>query len=171
MRTPGKPALIAVFGYVDDLLRALKSLENRGMECLVYSPSGASEIQRVLKKGPSPVRYYTFCGGLFGLVSGISLAVYTVLQWKFVVSGKPVIPWIPFVIVGFEFLILCGFLVSFAGLLIHMGLPRFNLPAHYDPRFSDDRFGLLVVYKAMERENIRGLLKEAGAEEIRDVQG
>jgi hypothetical protein len=171
MRTPEKPALMAVFSYVDDLLRALKALENLGTECTVYSPSGASEVRQTLKKGPSPVRYYTFFGGLFGLVSGFSLAVYTVLQWKFVVSGKPVIPWIPFVIIGFEFLILCGFLISFAGLLIHAGLPRFKLPAHYDPRFSDDRFGLLVYYSGMERDTLSVLLKEAGAEEIRHVQG
>jgi hypothetical protein len=166
-----KPAVMAVFRYADDLLRALSALETLGTEVMVYSPSGASEVQRFLKKGPSPVRYYTFFGGLFGLISGFSLAVYTVLQWKFVVSGKPVIPWVPFVIVGFEFLILCGFLISFAGLLIHAGLPRFKLPVHYDPRFSDDRFGLLVYYKGRERDPISLLLTEAGAEEVRHVQG
>jgi hypothetical protein len=171
MRTQEKTALLAVFSYGDDLLRALKALENLRTACTVYSPSGAAELRDILKKGPSPVRYYTLFGGLFGLVSGFSLAVYTVLQWKFVVGGKPVIPWIPFVIIGFEFLILCGFLISFAGLLIHAGLPRFKLPVHYDPRFSDDRFGLLVYYGEMERDAIRALLKNAGAEEIRHVQG
>jgi hypothetical protein len=165
------PALMGIFSYVNDLLGALKTLEKRKLEFVVYSPSVTWEVQEALKKGPSPVRYFTLFGGLFGLVFGFALAVYTVLQWRFIVSGKPVIPWIPFVIVGFEFLILCGVLVSFAGLLILCRLPRMKLPDHYDPRFSDDRFGLLVYYSQPEREAIASLLKRAGAEEVHEIQG
>jgi hypothetical protein len=98
-------------------------------------------------------------------------SIPAVLKQKFTVSGKPIVPWIPFVIVGFEFLILFGVLLSFAGMLIHSRLPQRALPAYYDPRFSDDRFGLLIVCRQDEREKIAGLLKEAGAEEIHDIAG
>ncbi len=131
----------------------------------------SEEIKEALQERPSPVRYYTLFGGLFGLISGFSLAVYTVLQWKFIVSGKPIIPWIPFVIIGFEFLILFGVLISFAGMLIHSRLPRLRLPAYYDPRFSNDRFGLLIYAARAEGGKIADLLKEAGAEEIHDLEG
>jgi len=164
-----EPALMGIFSYADDLLKALNGLEESRARFIVYSPSNVAEIQDALKKGPSPVRYFTLFGGLFGLISGFALAVYTVLQWRFIVSGKPIIPWIPFVIVGFEFLILCGVLVSFIGLLLLCRLPQKKLPDHYDPRFSDDRFGLLIYYTHPERERISGLLKEAGAEEIREI--
>jgi hypothetical protein len=166
-----KPALMGIFIYVDDLLRALKAVKEAHLNFTVFSPSATPDVQEALNKGPSPVRYYTLFGGLFGLASGFSLAVYTVLQWRFIVSGKPIIPWIPFVIVGFEFLILSGVLVSFAGMLIHTRLPRLHLPDHYDPRFSDDRFGLLIYYLPMEREKIAGWLKESGAEEVHDFAG
>ena len=139
-----KRALMGIFIYLDDLLAAIKALKGNGRELTVFSPSASEEIKEVLKESPSPVRYYTLFGGLFGLFFGFSLAVYTVLQWKFIVSGKPIIPWIPFVIVGFEFLILFGVVISFVGMLIHSRLPRRRLPVYYDPRFSDDRFGLLV---------------------------
>ena len=170
-RAIARPALMGIFIYLDDLVGALKAVKKADLDFTVFSPSAAPEVQEALDKGPSPVRYYTLFGGLFGLVSGFSLAVYTVLQWRFIVSGKPIIPWIPFVIIGFEFLILCGVLISFAGMLIHTRLPRMHLPTHYDPRFSDDRFGLLIYYPPMEREKIAGLLREAGAEEIHDFTG
>jgi hypothetical protein len=164
-------SLMGIFVNDQDLLKALEALKERKEDCTVFSPWAQESIQEVLKKGPSPVRYYTLFGGLLGLCSGFALAVYTVLQWRFVVSGKPIIPWIPFVIIGFEFLILFGVLSTFAGLLINGRLPRWRLPASYDPRFSGDRLGLLVSYGPLEREKIEGLLKEAGAEEIHDVAG
>lgn len=166
-----KQSLMGIFIYLDDLLRALQAVKGTGLDFTVYAPSSSREIREALQQRPSPVRYYTLFGGLFGLVSGFSLAVYTVVQWRFVVSGKPIIPWIPFVIIGFEFLILFGVLSSFAGMLIHSRLPRLHLPAHYDPRFSNDHFGLLIYYPPSEREKIAGLLREAGAEEIHDHQG
>ena len=171
MNKTAGPAMMGIFSYVDDLLGALKALKENKREFVIYSPSVTWEVQEALKKGPSPVRYFTLFGGLFGLVSGFALAVYTVLQWHFIVSGKPIIPWIPFVIIGFEFLILCGVLVSFVGLLILCRLPQKKLPDHYDPRFSDNHFGLLVYYSQPERETIAGLLKGAGAEEVHEVQG
>jgi hypothetical protein len=161
---------MGIFTYLDDLLGALKALKGTGLEFTVFAPSASEEVQEVLKERPSPVRYYTLCGALFGLFSGFALAVYTVIQWKFIVSGKPIIPWIPFVIIGFEFLILFGVLFSFFGLLIHSRLPRLRLPAYYDPRFSNDRFGLLIYPAQAEGEKIADLLKEAGAEEIHDVE-
>ena len=163
------PGIMGIFIYLDDLLSALKALEEKGLDLTVYSPSAQEEIQEALRQDPSPVRYYTLFGGLFGLISGFILAFYTVLQWKFVVSGKPVIPWIPFVIVGFEFLILFGVFISFAGMLIHSRLPRRRLPVYYDPRFSDNRFGLLVACSFKDRERLAGLLREAGAEEIHEL--
>lgn len=150
-------------------MAAIKALEGKGLELTVYSPSAHEEIKEALRQNPSPVRYYTLFGGLFGLISGFFLAFYTVLQWKFVVSGKPIIPWIPFVIVGFEFLILFGVFISFAGMLIHSRLPRRRLPAYYDPRFSDNRFGLLVACSSKDRGKLAGLLQGAGAEEIHDL--
>lgn len=170
-KTTARRALMGIFTYLDDLLGALKAVKEAGLEVTVLAPSASAEVQELLKEGPSPVRYYTLGGGLFGLFSGFALAVYTVIQWKFIVSGKPIIPWIPFVIVGFEFLILFGVVFSFFGLLIHSRLPRLRLPAYYDPRFSNDRFGLLIYAAQAEREKITALLQEAGAEEIHDVAG
>lgn len=161
---------MGIFPYLDDLLRALESVKELKKDYTVFSPTARHEIKEAVGMKPSPVRYFTLFGGLLGAISGVSLAVYTVLQWKFIVSGKPVIPWAPFVIVAFEFTILFGVLITVIGMLLTTRLPRFRLPSYYDPRFSKDRFGIMVPCDDNEREKVKKLLEDAGAEEIHEVQ-
>jgi hypothetical protein len=164
-----KPALMGIFAYLDDFIEALQALKQAGMDFTAFTPIPRREIREALSMKPSPVRYFTLFGGAFGIISGLSLAVFTVLQWKFIVSGKPVVPWVPFVIIAFEFCILLGVLITLTGLLINIRLPRLHLPHYYDPRFSVDRFGVLVPCTEISLEEVSKMLTEAGAEEIHEV--
>ncbi len=168
-RTIPKPALMGVFAYLDDLVAALEVLKKADLDFTVFTPLPRHEIREAVPMKPSPVRYFTLFGGIFGTISGFALAVYTVLQWKFIVSGKPVVPWIPFVIIGFEFTILLGVLITLTGLLLNLKLPRLHLPPYYDPRFSIDRFGVLVRCTEAAHEEVSKMLTEAGAEEVHKV--
>jgi hypothetical protein len=168
--TMPKLALMGIFAYLDDLVQALEALKRANLDFTVFTPIPRHEIREALSMKPSPVRYFTLCGGLFGIISGLALAVFTVLQWKFIVSGKPVVPWVPFVIVAFEFCILLGVLITLTGLLINIRLPRLRLPHYYDPRFSVDRFGVLVPCTEITLEEVSMMLTEAGAEEIHEVE-
>lgn len=166
-----KPAVVGIFAYLDDLLRALENVKNSGRRFQVFSPVNRHEIREALGMKTSPVRRFTLFGGIAGLISGFGLAVYTVLAYKFIVSGKPIIPWVAFVVIGFEFTILFGVLITLAGILINAGIPKLRLPPHYDPRFSSDHFGLVVACGDDEREELRRMLQESGAKEVHDVQG
>jgi hypothetical protein len=165
-----KPAFMGIFAYLDDLVEALEVLRRANLDFTVFTPIPRHEIREAVPMKPSPVRYFTLFGGVFGIVSGLALAVYTVLQWKFIVSGKPVVPWVPFVIIAFEFCILLGVLITLTGLLITIKLPRLNLPPYYDPRFSVDRFGVLVRCTEVTQEEVSKILREARAEEIHEVR-
>ncbi|HAA03202.1 MAG TPA: hypothetical protein DCZ69_11845 [Syntrophobacteraceae bacterium] len=165
-----QPALVAVFAAVDELLAALDALKTgRFTVHTVYSPVPLHEIGDVLDLPRSPVRFFTLTGGILGILAGMGLTVYTCLQWKFIVSGKPVIPWIPAVVVGFEFCILIAILFNLIGLLTQTRLPKLRRPEHYDPRFSRDRFGLLVLYPEGERQTLSTMLRECGAEEVHEA--
>lgn len=167
-----KPQALGIFIYLDDLLEALRLMKSRGGRIQkVYSPIHSEEILQALETKPSPVRFATLLGGIGGLLGGLGLAVYTFLEWKFVTSGKPTPPAVPLVVVGFEMTILLGFLATLVSMWILCLMPRTKLPDHYDPKFSDDRFGLLVESEAMDEQEIVGLLKAAGAEEVRLVSG
>lgn len=167
-----KQEVLGIFIYLDDLLEALELMKSRGGRIQkVYSPIHSEEILQALGTKPSPVRFATLLGGIGGLLGGLGLAVYTFLEWKFVTSGKPTPPAVPLVVVGFEMTILLGFLATLVSMWILCRMPRTRLPDHYDPGFSRDRFGLLVESEAMDQQELIGLLKAAGAEEVRLVSG
>ena len=167
-----EPALLGIFPYLDDLLAALRNAKKEGFKILtVFSPIHFSEIQQILGHKPSTVRYLCLAGGILGGVSLVSLAVYAHLSFRLVTGGKPILAWVPFVVVFFEGTVLLAVIFAVAAWILKGRLPRVRLNPAYDPRFSEDRFGILVGYQGEEREAIRKLLMDAGAEEIRDVAG
>jgi hypothetical protein len=164
-----QPAFLGIFSYLDDLVQAVETLRAANLDFTVFSPTARPEIRAAIRMKPSAVRYFTLCGGLLGIISGLALAVYTVLQYRFIVSGKPIVPWIPFVVIAFEFCILLGVLITLTGLAITAKLPRLHLPPAYDPRFSVDRFGVLVPVVKIAPAEISAILTKAGAVEVREV--
>ncbi len=162
-----KKGVLGIFPYLDDLLAALEALKKDGWKVhTVFSPVPRPEIQEALGIKPSPVRYFTLIGGITGSITGFSLACYSNLKWSLITSGKPVLAWIPFVVIGFEFTILFGVLATIVGWLLQARLPRFRFPSHYDPRFSEDRFGILVFGEGGEVAVIKELYCKAGAESV-----
>ncbi|MBI5015478.1 MAG: DUF3341 domain-containing protein [Deltaproteobacteria bacterium] len=164
------PALLAIFARPQELEAALGAVQGRGLPFTVHSPVHGADLLGRLNLPPSPIRFVTLAGFFAGTASGLGLCAFTALRWGLIVSGKPVLSWVPFTVVAFELSILLGVLSTLGALLVLGRLPRFRLPGYYDPRFSSDRFGLLVLAGAgSEAESLRAALHEAGAEEVRDV--
>ncbi len=84
------------------------------------------------------------------------------------------LPAVPWVIVLFEGTVLLAAISSVIAWIVMGGLPRIRYKsgqsAGYDPRFSEDRFGILVSCTDGARPD-HGNPQEAGAEEVRDVAG
>lgn len=171
-KASGQLKLVGIFSYFDDLLSAIRAAKEKKLRIrTVYSPTPHHEIREALGvAGLSSVRVYTLAGGILGALSGVGLTLYTCAQWMFVVSGKPPLPAVPTVIVAFEFTILLAVLFTVAGLLINARLPRYKLPGEYDPRFSEDHFGVVVLCAESDRRNVEQILMESGAEEIHEVR-
>lgn len=159
--------LQGIFAYVDDLLAALGALHERQLTIVaVHSPVPNPKIAALMAPQASPIRLFTLTGGILGIITGFGLSVFTAMQWRFVVSGKPPVPRVPYVIESFEFCILFAVLFTVAGFLLLARLPRFTLPASYDPRVTEDRFSVLVRCSPAEHEAVSRLLHEHGAEEV-----
>ena len=162
--------LQAIFAFHDDLLSALRTVREKNIVLqAVHSPVRNAEITALTANQGSPVRFITLCGAILGITTGFGLSIYTAWQWKFIVSGKPPVPIVPYVIEAFEFCILFGVLFNVAGMLLLSRLPRRTLPAHYDARVSQDRFSILVNCRPEACESVRKILHDAGAEEIHDI--
>jgi len=164
------PAVVGVFAYLDDVVAAVAALKARGVTQLtVYSPVPRHELDEVLARPESPVRRFTLFGGLAGVSFGFFYAIATSLDWPLVVGGKPIVSVPPFVVIGFETTILLGALATVAGMLLNAKLPRLGRSPGYDPRFSNDRFGIVAYGGPALLETAREVLGASGAEAVRDV--
>ncbi|HDY89404.1 MAG TPA: DUF3341 domain-containing protein, partial [bacterium] len=135
----------------------------------LYSPVPLHELDDVIDKKQSKIRWFSLAGALFGFTLGWVLTLYTSFEWNLITGGKPVASIPPYIIVAFEFTILFGALFTFIGLFVTSKLPRVSLFSEYDERFSVDKFGIFVECSDEESPDIKNLMESLGAEEVHSV--
>jgi hypothetical protein len=161
--------VVGVYAHVDTTVRALEELRAKGYHDLsVYTPVPVHEIEDVMERDRpvSRVRLFTLIGALTGTLSGFTLTIWSSMQWGLVVGGKPVASIPPFVVIAFEMTILFGGLATLIGMVVLGRLPRFKPSAAFDPRFTNDRFGVVVNCAPERSGSVREILERAGAEEV-----
>jgi hypothetical protein len=161
----------AVFGHLDCLVDAIDAMKRAGHKNFtVTSPLPRHEIDALIYEGrPSPVRWFTLAGALFGGISGFTLCSLTHVNWPMIIpAGKPLVSIPPFIIITFEGTVLFGCLFTFIGMLYHCGLPMSDeLPELDDPRLSDDVFSVIVEgLDAGTASTVRSTMLSAGAIEV-----
>jgi len=159
--------LVGSFRHLDSLLEAIERLRQAGQRNLrTLSPVPHHAIDEALAKPPSPVRFFTLVGCLLGAITGLVLTIATSLHYPLITGGKPIISIPPFLIIVFELTILFGGLLTLGGMLLNARLPRVHILPAYDPRFSEDRFGLWVRCEDKDFDAVSALLRGAGAEDV-----
>jgi len=160
-----KRHVLGLFPDENRTVTTLEALEASPWEVdRVHSPFPSHKILDSLKLKTSRVGYFTLIGGILGFLTGFGLAIYTATQWNIIVSGKPIVAWIPFVIVGFEFTILFSVFGNVLGLLVQGRLPDFKGLDQYDPRCSADHFGIVVQCEEGEQEKLVQFFESHGGE-------
>ncbi len=171
--TPG--AMKGVFAHLDCLVEGIDQLKQAGIEdFVVTSPLPRHEIEEQIYGGePSPVRWFTLTGAIFGGTSGFTLASITHLNWAMIIpAGKPLVSIPAFVIITFEATVLFGCLFTLIGLLVNCRLPATDLQYEVkDPRFSDDKFGIIVNGLTEQTAGkAREILQRVGAIEVSGME-
>jgi hypothetical protein len=161
----------AIYAHLDSLLTGIDRLKRAGVNGFdVVAPLPRHEILDILYEGkPSPVRWWTLTGALSGMTSGLLLASLSHLAWPMVnPAGKPSVSLPPFAIIMFDSTILAGALFTLIGMFLHSGLPAFFLDkAVADPRFTDDKFGIVFTGAAKgDAAKLVELLQKSGAIEV-----
>ena len=183
---PTTETVLGVFAYVDTTVRALEELHAKGYHDLtVYTPVPVHEIEEVLERDRpvSRVRLFTLIGGLTGIASAFLITIWTSLLWGLVTGGKFLkcpapFTWClpteisgaslpPFFIIAFELMVLFGGVATLIGLVLLARLPRFRRTPTFDPRFTNDRFGVAVHCAAERTASVREILQRAGVDEVR----
>src|SRR5918996_1720823 len=171
--------VVGVFAHVDTTVRALEELKAKGYHDLtVYMPAPVHEIEEVMERDRpvSRVRFFTLVGGLTGVAAAFIISIYTSLVWGLVTGGKYLqytsqgvagssLP--PFFIIAFELMVLFGGVATLIGLVLLARLPRVRPTRTFDPRFTNDRFGVAVHCQPDRSASVRQILGAAGADEVR----
>ncbi len=164
----GEQGVLGVSPYLDVTLGAIHGLRGSGFHDLrVFSPSPYHEIDEALESGNSIVRFFTLIGGILGCMCGFLLTILTSIDWPLMTSSKPIVSIPPYVIIAFELTVLLGALATLLGLLVNARLRRPSPKAMYDPRFSEDRFGILVRCEKEDIAKVEEILKSSEVEEVR----
>src|SRR5215472_6303211 len=161
-----RAGVVGVFGSIDAALLAVRELKSKGYANLtVYSPTPHHELEEALDQGISPVRLFTLLGALTGCAFGFYYAIGTSLDWPLITGGKPIVSLPPFIVIGFECTILIGALSTVAGMFLNARLPKLREAAGYDPRFSNDKFGVVAFGGPAQVATAEQIMRAAGAEE------
>ncbi len=163
----GKTKVMAIFSSHEHFLKSVRKVYEAGYHVVeAFSPLKIKEVSDILHKPKSPVRLWTLFGAILGIVCGYTLAIATANTNKLIVGGKPPTAPIPYTIVGFEMLILFGTLATLIGLLYHSRLYKKRIHPYYDPRFSKDKYGILIACESNELNDLREVVLSENAEEF-----
>jgi ActD protein len=167
---PPTPGVLGVFAHLDATLDAIGQLKagGKGDDIAVYSPMANQHIEDALDRPVSSVRMYTLVGGIAGCAIGAWLTLYMSNDWPIQVGGKPIGSIPPYVVIMFEMTVLFGALNTLIGVALNaLRSARRQGTIPWDPRFTNDKWGVFVPCAPAESSAMEQLLKRCGAEEVR----
>lgn len=167
----GQKAIVGVFSYLDDTLKAIRKAKEANLDYRVYSPTLRHEIEEATMPQKSPVRRFTLVGGVTGLTCGFTLAIVCALDWPLRVSAKSIVSPPGFFVIGYECTILFGALATLLALLHFCRLPNILRKVGFDPRFSNDKFGVVIGCESNQVDEVKQKLIDSGADEVQVRDG
>ncbi len=161
---------VGLFGGPKAALAAAAKLKGAGFQTPeLLSPIPIHGVEEVLGKKKSVIKRFTFFGALTGGISGFLLAAVTAVMYVHPTGGRPIIALPPFLIITYELTILFGIVATVLGFFISARLPAFRERV-YVPEAAVDKFVVAVACDSdQSRQKAESILREAGAEEIRQV--
>jgi hypothetical protein len=81
-------------------------------------------------------------------------------------SAKNVVSIPAFFVPGYEWTILFGGLGTLMSILVFCRLPSVCRAAGYDPRFSNDKFGVVVACAGNQVDDVKRRMLDSGADEV-----
>jgi hypothetical protein len=166
----GNKVVVGVFSFLDDAMDAVREAKRNDLDYRVYSPVPNHDLEELTYPEKSPVRLITATGAITGLIGGFALAILCSLDYPLRVSAKDIISPPGFVVIGYECTILFGALATLAAMFHFCKIPDVFRKIGYDPRFSQDKFGVVIGCESARVDEVSEKLRQCGAEEV-DIRG
>ena len=143
-------AWLAEFATPAALVAAARELHGRrGVTLQAYTPFPVDELDELGLPGGRRIALTVLLAALAGAVLGYGVQYWTaVIDYPYLVGGKPMHAWPAFIPVTFELAVLFGAFAGFLAIIWGCGLPRPHHPLFDVQAFSlasRDRFFLLVA--------------------------
>ena len=167
----GTKAVVGVFTYVDDAALAVKAAQTKKLDFKVYTPTYIPELDHLADTKRSKVAMFSITGALTGITAGFTLAILCGMDWPLRVSAKDIVAPPAYIVIGYETMILFGAIFTLLGLLHFCRLPDIFRKIGYDPRFSDDKFGVVIGCEPEQLDEVKLCLEKSGADEVRVEDG
>jgi molybdopterin-containing oxidoreductase family membrane subunit len=163
---------MALFPNSKQLLEAAVELKQKGVpDFTMISPVPMEELEEALGEQKSPVKYFSFIGGVVGAISGFSLAAGTAVMYQIPVGGRAIIALPPFLLITYEMTILFGVLLTVFGFFVSCRFPVLE-ERPYLPEATVDQFMLVLDqgHGNLPQGEVDEIFRSAGADEIRDLE-
>jgi Ni/Fe-hydrogenase subunit HybB-like protein len=155
-----------IFPSADVLIMAVKRFCSKDFKDIeTFSPTKVPEIEKMVGIDKSPVKYWTFAGGIAGFLFGYLLTVKSAETYNLIAGGKHPVSLIPYFLIMFELTILLATLSNFISSIYYTRLYKLKISPYYDQRFSADKFALLITYRKGEEELVDRIIKPLKPEE------
>ena len=112
---------------------------------------------------------FPLIGAICGFSVGLLITAGTQLSYPMVTGGKPILSIPPMLIIMYEGTMLGAIIFTVIGVIFESRLPRFGLGV-YDSRITEGYIGLLVACPEDRVGHTAQLLRESGAEEVKQDQ-
>lgn len=170
-------AVMAEFADVDSVMNAARRCRDTGFRLWdVHSPFPIHGIDRAMGNRPTVLPWLVMGGGVAGALLGLWLQYFTnVLDYPYLISGKPLFSLPANIPVIFELAVLLAALTAVFGMLALNLLPMLHNPLFAVERFrrvTSDRF-FVVIYTAdpaYDPQRTPEMLRSLGASAVEMVE-
>lgn len=176
MSAPKSLGLLAQFETPADILHAAVAVRDAGFRKWdVFTPFPIHGMDDAMALPNSKVGYFTFCGGVTGFFTGMTMIWFmNKFDYGLVVGGKPLFTPLFAFPVSYELTILLSAFGTLFGMFFLNRLPRLNNPLFNSERFQramNDKF--FVYLEAADPKfspaESRALLEKLGASAVEEV--
>lgn len=174
----GRFGILGEFKSPEALIHAAEKFRDAGFKKMDgYSPFPIEPLTEALGVAPTRLPRLVLAGGITGLLTGLSLQVYTtVIDYPINIGARPLFSLPSFVPPMYELTILFAAFSAAFGMLLLNGFPQPYHPVFNVQRFREtasvDGFFLIVeaTDPAFNEARIRQLFTEVHAEGVYDVE-
>ena len=164
-----KKSVLGLFQEPDKAADAMDGLKDAGFELGSFDVlTGTPYPEGAFGEHVPQHRLFRFpaFGAIIGFTTALLFTAATQLAYPVISGGKPVLSLFAMLVIIYELTMLLSVVATVIGIIFESRLPNMN-PGAYDRRITEGLIGVVVSAPAGKEQAAEGVLKRAGALEVK----